>query len=421
MIQKKNIYNLLDCILPAMFFLTIPMTFFRMFWLWSVIKFVVVVISVIAVAAFWQEKKSNFKFFFSIFFVYNIFSVLTYLYNGYPISCYTTDLFNYVMPMLFVYIGLFDDRSDRSFFDKMIMPLCIVFLLGFVCYITLPSWYVNSLLSAKNDAWYMQWEYGEESFSNIMRYQAFFQDSYPVSHYSIFGLSIAMFNMFRKDFEKKSTLFFVIVFAIAAFLCQHRVAFFSSIVMIFAYVFYGSLSKGSNVIKILLCFLFVIGLLFLLDPSFMDRITDVTDRFFGRIFNENSFTGDLAKRSRNGLFLSNMQYYAFGHGIGSGGSSAVQLGLGGVTDMNYAKMLFESGFCGTFGFALVIFFTIYRAVINVKFYACELGIILFILIAMLASNSLSLYYMYIIPFWYAIGRIWNDEYLWIATQKNMRI
>jgi hypothetical protein len=116
-----------------------------------------------------------------------------------------------------------------------------------------------------------------------------------------------------------------------------------------------------------------------------------------------------------------MRYFTFGHGVGSGGSVAIMNGLPGVTDMNYAKILFETGFCGSFGFVLVMLFTLARAFEYFKYYSCEISIICFVLCACFFSNSLCLYHLYIIPFWYAIGRIWNESFLLNAQKLNMRI
>ena len=116
-----------------------------------------------------------------------------------------------------------------------------------------------------------------------------------------------------------------------------------------------------------------------------------------------------------------MKYYAFGHGIGSVGAEARKLGFYGLTDSNYIKIFFETGLCGSLGFILVMMSTVARAFSYIKYYICELSIVLFILVAMPISNSLCLYHLCILPFWYAVGRIWNNDYLMIAQKLNIRI
>ena len=42
-----------------------------------------------------------------------------------------------------------------------------------------------------------------------------------------------------------------------------------------------------------------------------------------------------------------------------------------------------------------------------KVYLTELVIIMFVLVAMIGSNTLNMGYMTVMPFWYAVGRVWN--------------
>jgi hypothetical protein len=420
MFVKRNIYNWVDLIIPMIFVVSLPMTFFKMFWLWGALKFIGILISVIAVACFWQDKQSNFKLFFSFFFAFNVLSGFSYLYNGRPFGCFLQDFSDYILPMLFVYIGLFDNRPNRFFFDKMILPTSVMFFLSSICYLTMPSWYIGALVSARNSTWHEQWVRTAEEYSKILRYPAFFQDSYFVSYFSIFCLSIVLFNIFRNDMSKKITYFNFLIILMAVFLCQHRIAWAFSSVLIVLYVVYLIVPKFSKIFKYA-CISIVfatIAILFVNDNtlnSFSDYGTKVAERFI----NEKSYSEDFSHRRQ--AILDNMQYYAFGHGIGSGGSEARRLGFGGVTDCNFVKMFFETGICGSFAFALLIASTFIRAIPNTKYFACEMSIILYILIAMPFSNSLCMYYFISIPFWYAIGRIWNDEYLINAQKLNMRI
>lgn len=97
--------------------------------------------------------------------------------------------------------------------------------------------------------------------------------------------------------------------------------------------------------------------------------------------------------------------------MGAGGSSAGMFGLPHVNDANYYKLLYESGLVGSTWFFIIIIMTLIRAFINIKYLIIELVIICYVLSAMVGSNSLTLAYMYILPFWFAMGRVWNYEYL----------
>ena len=131
-----------------------------------------------------------------------------------------------------------------------------------------------------------------------------------------------------------------------------------------------------------------------------------------------------AYNERQGLsnkLMAQWSYPIFGHGIGSGGPTSRFLGYGGVTDAAYTKLLFENGIMGIILFVILILSSIFRGLKNFKYYIVELSIICFVAIAMTGSNTLSLAYLYILPFWYMLGKIWNKPYLKYLRENNIKI
>jgi hypothetical protein len=120
-----------------------------------------------------------------------------------------------------------------------------------------------------------------------------------------------------------------------------------------------------------------------------------------------------AYSERSGMttnMLEGFNSMIFGTGIGTGGVRAERAGLKAVSDANYTKMLVEQGIVGCVLFFTFIIQTCHRIVKYFKYYAMEGAFLLSILIAMIGSNALD-FSLYIIPFWYAMGRVWNKEYL----------
>ena len=65
--------------------------------------------------------------------------------------------------------------------------------------------------------------------------------------------------------------------------------------------------------------------------------------------------------------------------------------------------------------------SIIRGVKYLKYYIVELSVVSFVGLAMTGSNSLSLAYLYILPFWYMMGRIWNVDYFEYAKKNKINI
>ena len=164
-------------------------------------------------------------------------------------------------------------------------------------------------------------------------------------------------------------------------------------------------------------YIFWIVLFFIIAASYIVQ-TDIFEKIFTRIgeINIDSAFDDSRKYQNQNLFDS-IKNIVTGSGLGSGSANARRIGLTGITDGNYMKLLYEEGIIGLFLFVGVILRTLLRAYRYFKYYSVEFCIIVSILIAMMGSNSLTMPF-YIIPFWYAIGTIWNKSVLQERIQDN---
>ena len=133
----------------------------------------------------------------------------------------------------------------------------------------------------------------------------------------------------------------------------------------------------------------------------------VLDRF-GKLTINDAFSD--ARISQNKDLLGVWNNIIIGNGLGTGGNEARRMGYPAVTDSNYIKILVEQGIIGMILFIAFIIATIKRILSNFKYLALEGAFFASILIAMIGSNSL-MFSLYIPPFWYSVGRIWNDVYL----------
>lgn len=418
-ISSDKIYDVLDWILPGYFIATFFVAYLKIPFVINIFKSTSIILSLILLfnGKLHNANKTYFLFVFIL-----IISILSYFYNGRPLECVNTDLFNLIPATLFFLVGLNDTRNNRYFYEYLMYAGSAVLFVGLVCYITTPAWYTAFILDAKNSSVGTQVEYTESSIYNVLRFYSFFKDSYPVSLFSIYILSISLFSYFRIDRRIKYSNYCCIISFISAIACMHRVSMVYAVIMLMFYVFYEfrkfNIKTFFQLCIVSLLSIFVINLLNL---EIIDRFSNLGDMLSDRS-SDLSFSS--AYNERQGLSKKLMlQWYnpIFGLGLGSGGPTSRFLGFGGVTDAGYTKMLFENGIVGFVLFLGLTISSIIKSLEYYKYYIEEFFVLIFILIAMTGSNTLYMPYEYIIPFWYMMGRVWNKNYFKYAIAHNIKI
>ena len=418
-LDSQKLYSCIDWIIPAVFIVSIIECFFGIWRLATIVKFIAIGATLIMfIKGYIRKSKPS----FTIFFLLSLMSSLAYFYNGRPLVCLSSDIMNTLPAMLFFLVGYNDKRKNRSFYDLMMYIGSAVLFLGIICYVLTPGWYTNSLVEARNNSQFSSFEYNDDLLLESLRFSSFFEDSYPVSLMSVYILSISLFNYFRRDEKIKYSLICVFISFVSAILCMHRVSIASAILILLGFIGFESIKgKGKQFFLIILGALCVTFVSSLVSETINERLIALQDMLTNRT-EDMSFSS--AYNERQGLsnkLMSQWRFPIFGHGLGSGGPTSRFLGYGGVTDAAYTKLLFENGIVGMTFFAILMITSVLRGFKYFKYYFVELSISCFIALAMSGSNTLSLAYLYILPFWYMLGRIWNKDYLEYAEKNNINI
>lgn len=397
--------TLIDYVLPVYIVFSIPLFYFD----WNLdfmFKGAGIFFTLIYVIKFGVPKYKSVTW-FTIFVLLVTFSFLQYLYNNRPIECYFSDVSNYVAAMLFFYIGVSDDRPGRSFYVKLMYAITIVFAIGILCYLTTPSWYLSRSLELLNKRAAV--DYGENDLLNQLRFCAFFRDSYSVSHLSVFCSAIAIWGVvYGKGKEKILAIFCMSIGCVSSIMSMHRASILGCVITIGLYVYFNYRTHHYRDNIKLFYIATLIMLTFLIsNPDLGERLGDVIGMVTNRVDDNMSLSTALSERKFTHEVMSSMQFFLFGHGLGAGGVGVRKYGFPGISDMQYVKMFYENGIIGAVLFIGIINRAIIRGFKKIKLYMTEIAIILFILLAMLGSNSLSIYYMIVYPFWYAIGKTCN--------------
>ena len=179
---------------------------------------------------------------------------------------------------------------------------------------------------------------------------------------------------------------------------------------------------GHHTVKLLFVFLVLLFLaLMYIYSHFADRIDTIQQLLSGRL-EAMSFSEAVSERNYQMDLLRHYWYNPIlGMGAGSGEAGARAAGLPGVTDCSYIALLFDVGIIGGFLFLAIMLKSIFRGLHFLKYYLVELGIMFFVLVAMIGSNTIHMGFMFVLPFWYAVGRIWNKDYLKYAIKNKIYV
>lgn len=401
--------NIIDFLLPLYLIYTVPALYLGLHYDYLVKGFsILVTLLYLFKNGFYRSKDSKI---FTLFFLLVSLSFIQYLYNNRPFLCYLTDASNYLAAMIFFYVGASDDRPGKPLYRKFMFYVTIVFAAGLICFVLMPPWYLSRIQEIINLE--SGFNYGEETILERMRFSAFFGDSYNVSHFSVFCCAIALFEIsVTKGKYKYISLACLIIGLLSSIASLHRASILGCVIAftMYFYLNHRMHKYGTNVY--VLTIIITAFLLFLIvAPYFNERVTDIFGMVTNRVDDNMNLNRALNERKFTKELLASMNYYIFGHGLGSGGVGVRQYGFPGVSDMQYVKMFYENGIVGAFLFILIIVRALRRGIKYIEYYVTEVIIILFILLAMLGSNSLAIGFFLIIPFWYAIGRISNTNYL----------
>ena len=342
-----------------------------------------------------------------LYFLYTVLTGILYIYNGRPFILYLQDVAYVLSTMLIAYIAV-DKSVDREgkFYKILFYAWFICFVIGFYLYFIRPEWYVHAITEKHALSSWKNQLLSEDQILEQFRFGSFTLDSYSISFMSMYMFPMG-FNYFLNSIGWKKFfwgLATVLVIA-AAVLSMQRVAVICLLFDIFLLFFIGDKNEKKTMVSIILV---IIGLIIVFYSYIMDSIS-ITEQIADRFSSEDM--GDAINGSRfsqiRGAFaeLSNP---LMGQGAGSLSGRAREMGLIGVSDCCWVKIICEHGIIGFMFFVYLIYMTLVKALKYRKFYCVEICAIVNILLAMLVSDPLY-YQRYIIPFWFMIGIVWKSN------------
>lgn len=366
-------------------------------------------------AFLYNNRKCNIL---TVYIIYSLSSFALYAFNGYPLKLYIYDIAFYLSSILFAYVGMDDSDESDKFREHTFYAIIVAFGIGMYLYFFNPSWYQDAWVINYNGRWYKDGLNADFDFiSANMRFSSFFMSSYATEYYGLFALPFALCGVMMEKKRRKRTLYMACTLFILLVLALslQRAAIVSAILMLIVFAIYDA---GHSHSASYFYLYFIVGSIILVS---LYATTDVGERVierFGKLTLSDTFSE--ARTSQNEDLLGVWNNLILGNGLGAGGNEARKMGYPAVTDSNYVKILVEQGIIGFLLFLSFIIATCKRIFSNFKYLALEGAFFASVLVAMIGSNSL-MFSLYIPPFWYSVGKIWNDNYLIGLMKKEKHI
>ncbi len=411
-LSLDSFYSKLDLIFPLYFGVYFIEFFFGLWHLSTAIKLLCIILSLIFSLKIVNstERGLGTRDIFTFFYAYNIISGIFYCVNDVPIKCYLNELYNSIPAMFFFYVGLGEKRCGIRFYEKIMLSTSVCMFIGIILYVTTPSWFVERRIEIANMTSWSGTTYDENSVLSHMRFSSYLIESYEAQTFAMFALATSLFVFFKKNYNEKQWfgVSLILINYVAAILTQQRVAMVAATFSVLFYYLYGKIKGRRKQSKILIhTFTLIVFLAIIVIPIYFgDRAEQLQSSLIDRMDNM-SVSGALQERNYQKAIFDSWTMPITGKGLGSGGAIAGSYGLPHVNDAGYYQMLYEIGIIGSMLFVILIGRTLIRAIKHMKVYLIELVIIMFFLVALLGANILNFGYMVVVPFWYAIGRVWN--------------
>ena len=341
-----------------------------------------------------------------LFIGYTFLSGVVYLFNDLPVSCFISTMRNYMLPMLVFFVGMnatFDKEKFVKYFGLTMALALIITLFGYVTFAPWYTDYISSHMSAKDI---------ETGQMNFLRFAGPYTDAYYIQYLCV---ALLIYFLHKVIIENQSSIInyiLIVLFFVSLILCQQRSAMLFTFLAIPYFLFFKK--NRAKYIFIFLVLLIIPVFLFLMaDPDRIENIvgllTDRTEKMtFSTAFGE--------RRDKVFRVFPVWKNFIFGDGVGVYGHEAFYTGHVSVNDNMWIKLLVENGVIGVSLFIYIVYLSLLKAIKSIRCYYCEVYIIVFYLVAMVGSDSLSMAVEQSFFFWFALGSIWrkNDT---IAVQQ----
>lgn len=349
---------------------------------------------IFAVTVIFSIKYNGIDLLVSFFLVY---SISTYfLFGDYPVDIFVRTVRDQITPMAFYFFARSKKTKDCCFLENMIVPMTIVYIIGFYLFFSPPSWYLDYKLNGIYDR-------TDNNFFGVTRMSAFWPASYFVGYSSLFVIMWVVTNKLRGKEIRYYKLILFISF-LSLFFAQQRASllflFLFFIVVLLKYIRRGKI-KINQLIKYGFILFAIILVIFFIVSKYMEK--EYVDYLLNRSVNHEGNIVD----ERIDLFSKHIKTISFwGAGLGRFSHNAIEYGYDCISDCEYIRTPNELGIFGTCIFLSIAGLSIFKASArNRSILSFEVMCVLFYLLAMIGATPLEGPGQQPYMMWYCLGKM----------------
>lgn len=339
--------------------------------------------------------KSSMDLMIVAYFIGAFLSLSGMLFRPYPLAFFLKVFVDSYIPVFFYFIGKYSSNQiTPRFYNRTLIAILFVYIVGFYYSLTMPSWYVDKTLEITN----LSASYTEDTIM-YARFSSFL-DSYHIANYGVFALCFT-FGLMKTNERRIIKIFGYVglaIIAVAVLLSRQRVAIFIGGLILSYYLF--KTVKSKNDIIGLFCVLCI--LLFVIVQTFDETTSSLV---LSRFTKEENSSLVSARTHQWVEAIKGVIEPVFGNGIGSGGHIAIAHGMHpSIADGSYFKVWLEGGIYSTALLLAILIISLWKAFLNRSKYFVEFPLLFFCMFSLLGANIIDMPYI-IAPMWYVIGRI----------------
>ena len=342
------------------------------------------------------------------YFAFTVATVVSYTFNGRPFVLYLQELAYVLMTMLIAFVAVDQDiDKGKKFYKYLFFSWLICILIGYYLYFIRPEWYANAIVENYSESSWQNQALSDDQVLEQFRFSSFILDSYSISFMSMYLFPLGIYYLMNAKTKKWVYVIATLLILVAALLSMQRAAIiclFADVVILY---FIGDKSLKKSMAYVILVF----SVLLVLFGGSLVVFSDISENVWERFSSDNmddAVNGSRLNQIKNAF--AELVNPLTGQGAGALGGRSRELGLKGVSDCCWVKLFCEQGVIGFILFTQLMIKTLKRALKNKRLFLVEICGISNIMIAMLVSDPL-FYQLYIMPFWFMIGMVWNKNAL----------
>lgn len=349
-----------------------------------------------------------------VYVIYNFFSFIWIMKNGYPISIYVEEFSNSILPAVFYFVAVVlfsgsdkEKENTDSFYKAFLFAYTIYCMLCIIMYLWAPQFYCDflynmsyiSLADKPTCRVRMEGFFGSTCLSFLAVVMMIIAAKYMYSSFVRSGLST------KSDIKNKREIINFIVYSVL-FVFAFAVVFMANgragmVVAILVIIYINFLMFFSFEFLEKKYLYFEMGAVILIIVIMCIITPDVAGKIWARLI---SLPGAIGQRSEQWIAaLNNMYGQWFGNGLGANGHKAINVeGAHPVPDGGLIKLYCEEGAIGFSIFVYIMILSIRNGIKSLKESFAEIAIVVSALLMSIGSNVIA-FQLCMPVFWFAVG------------------